>query len=98
MANSEIFIAAFVGITVFALVVYLCRHAKALGRRDGQIELVRLSERVTALNSELTAARSESNAKNSKFETLQRELDTTRADRARFEERATRAASLERAG
>jgi DNA recombination protein RmuC len=100
MLTSGILLAGLAGIGTVAFVVYLVRQANLSGRREGsrdsQVELARLSERVNALNGDLTAARTEIVAKNSRFEALQLELDAARHDRVKFEERATRTLSLEK--
>jgi DNA recombination protein RmuC len=96
MTTMGIFAAGFAGLVVIVFVVYLVRQAKIAGSRESQVELVRLSERVTAITGELATARSEIGAKNSKIDTFQRELGAARDDRAKFEERATRAAALEK--
>jgi DNA recombination protein RmuC len=100
MSLSGIFAVGLAVIVVVAFLIFFASQSKLMGRREGsresQVELARLTERVTSLNGDLTGARTEINAKNSKLETFQRELDATRGDRAKFEERAGRASSLEK--
>jgi DNA recombination protein RmuC len=100
MSLSGILAVGLVVVVVVALLIFFVRQSKLTGRREGsresQVEIARLTERVTSLNGDLTNARTEMSARNSKLETLQRELDAARGDRAKFEERAGRAASLEK--
>jgi DNA recombination protein RmuC len=63
--------------------------------REGQVEITRLNERVSAVAGELTQCRAKLGDWEAKTATLLIEMDVIRGERAKFEERSTRVPVLE---
>ena len=93
-------IAAFFGFAVAGILFWFFFRRKPLASNpqvaaNDQIEIARLTERVSSLTLELNSSRSQLNEFESRAAELQTQLETIRDERARLEERVSRVAILE---
>ncbi len=91
-----------VGLVLGAVAVWLLVRASAEraadgARKESQIEIARLNERIFSGNAELDQGRLKLEAAETKIAELQRQLETSQGERVRFEERADRVPDLEQA-
>lgn len=95
-----IFIALFLGIAISAAVVLTraktqIQAAGLEARNEGQTEIVRISERLSAKEAELGRTAEQIATLNDNEAKLRNDLETVRSEKARFEERAIRVETLD---
>jgi len=95
LAISVLFGALLGAAVVWLLLRKLAELARSQARSESQIEIARLNERVSSVTEELSQHRTRLNESETKATDLRNELDATRDERTRLQERASRVSTLE---